>query len=113
MYAYFVSLIILTHFVFAEENKMELDSSPKLLSLAHPLEEMFPVAIKDSTLSLVDSFNLQIVFTNVQPSIAVVYNFQSRNHGVYNIRTLRPGEWEERVDKTSHIHSSINTSNKV
>lgn len=95
------------HCCIAEEN------SPKLFSLAHPLEEAYPVAVKESSLSLIDNSNLQIVFTKEDPSIAVVYNSQSGNHCVYHIRQLKPGEWVEKTEKTTTAHSSINTSSKV
>lgn len=90
---------------------VENDSSAKLFSLTHPLEETHPVAIKDSSLALIDNFNLQIVFTSEEPSVAVVYNSQAGNHCVYHIRKLKTGEWVEKTDKTAL--SSINTSSKL
>lgn len=92
---------------------MEADSSSKLFSLAHPLEEVHPVAIKDSLLSLIDNYNLQIVFTCEEPSIAVIYNSQTGNHCVYHIRRLKTGEWVEKSEKTNTMFSSMNTSSKV
>lgn len=109
------NIVFLGHvWTMIEENKTpDIDNSPKLYSLGHPLEEIHPVAIKDSTLSLIDNFSLKIVFTSEDPSIAVVYNSQTGNHCVYYIKKLKPNEWLEKTEKTNTMHSSINTSSKV
>lgn len=87
---------------------VETDSPAKLFSLAHPLDEPHPIAIKDTALSLIDNSNVQIIFTSEEPSVAVVYNAQAGSHSVYHIRRLKQGEW---VEKTAP--SSMNTSSKL
>lgn len=98
--------------VSTEDDKgIEIDTSPKLYSLAHPLETYHPVAVKESSFGLIDNFNLQIVFTSDDPSMAVIYNHQSGHHCVYHIRKLKRDEWTEPTKRS--IHSNINISNKV
>lgn len=81
--------------------------------MAHPLEEAHPVAIKDSSLNLIDNYNLQLVFTSEEPSLAVVYNSLTGNHCVYHIRKLKADEWIEKTDKTNTMPSGIDISSKV
>lgn len=88
---------------------------PTLYSLEHPLDEVHPVAVRQSTtLNLIDNYNLQILFTSEDPSLAVVYNSQMGHHSVYHIRKLRNDEWVDVPSKyTSSIPSNTNYTSKV
>lgn len=93
---------------------METDNSPKLFSLAHPLEEVHPVAIRQSNLGLIDNYSLKIVFTSDEPSLAFVYNTLMGHHSVYHIRKLKNDEWVEVTEKlTTSLHSNLSMSSKV
>lgn len=87
------------------------DDLPKLFSMSHPLEEVHPVAVRESTLNLIENTNLQIVHTEEEPSLALVYNSQMGHHSVYLIRKLRNDEWVDTSEK--YTASYVSDPNKV
>ncbi|XP_076677551.1 anaphase promoting complex subunit 1 isoform X2 [Andrena cerasifolii] len=59
---------------------------PVAFSLMHPLDEICPVLIKHGNISYMYDSNQQIVFTSIEPSLAVIYDTKTGLHSVYKIR---------------------------
>lgn len=98
-----------------ENSDIQPEEIPTLYSLEHPLEEVHPVAVRQSTtVNIIDNYNLKILFTSEEPSLAVIYNSQMGHHSVYHIRKLRNDEWIDTSSKyTTSVPSNINFSSKV
>lgn len=86
-----------------------------LYSLAFPLDEAHPVAVRsDGAIEIFNSCNSKIVFTIEDPSICMIYDFQSRQHSVYYLRKItriEKLELENKMNSTSPSFASL--SNKV
>lgn len=92
----------------------EEESIATVFSMAHPLDEVCPVAIRHESVRLIDDVSLSIVFTSEKPSICMLYDKQTGQHSVYCIRKIRSDEWLEMSDKlTNSVSSMHNLSHRV
>ncbi|KYM96372.1 PREDICTED: anaphase-promoting complex subunit 1 [Cyphomyrmex costatus] len=62
------------------------DNLPVAFSLMHPLDEICPLLIKHGSVSYMNDSNQQIIFTNSEPSFAMIYDTKTGLHSVYKIR---------------------------
>lgn len=86
---------------------------PTIFSMAHPLDEIYPVAVHDVSLHLMEDQSIQIVYASDTPSICMVYNNINGQHTVYRIRKIKYDEWVEACQKFQSVHSGLNISSKV
>lgn len=70
-----------------------LNNAAQFYSLAHPLDELSPVAVKSHTIQIINNSTLKIIFTNSDPSICFVFDGTSGLHCIYRVRKLKTGEW--------------------
>lgn len=78
-----------------------------IFSLSHPLEEVAPVAIKSDIYQLIEDPLFQIVFTNENPSICLVYDGHTGQHSVYKIKRLPSTEWVDNIHKSRNQYQSM------
>ncbi|XP_017886466.1 anaphase-promoting complex subunit 1 [Ceratina calcarata] len=80
---------------------------PVAFSLTHPLDEICPVLVKHGNISYMYDSSQQIVFTNSEPSLAVIYDTKTGLHSVYKIRkaTLEECQTVCGNDTTSSIYN--------
>ncbi|XP_029162825.1 anaphase-promoting complex subunit 1-like isoform X3 [Nylanderia fulva] len=85
---------------------------PVAFSLKHPLDEICPLLIKHESVSYMNESTQQIIFTSLEPSLAVIYDSKSCLHSVYKIRKVLAEECEtvDRSNDTSLLNHSINMS---
>lgn len=77
-------------------NVTDYDSSAtNIYSLAHPLDELCPVALKHGAFQLINNPSYKIIYTCCDPSICFVYDASTGLHYVYRIRKIRMDEWIE------------------
>lgn len=77
-----------------------------MFSLSHPLDEAYPVGIIHSSLQLMEDQTLQIVYTNIDPSICMIYDQNTGVHSVYKIRKVKTDEYLDVTEKTSQSRYS-------
>ncbi|KAF7995485.1 hypothetical protein HCN44_006592 [Aphidius gifuensis] len=66
---------------------------PITFSLTHPLDEICPLLIKNGVnINYMCDTNQQIIFTNTEPSLAVIYDIKNGLHSVYKIRKATTDE---------------------
>nr|CAH7720171.1 unnamed protein product [Callosobruchus chinensis] len=83
-----------------------------LYSLSYPLDDICPVATNHSgNMSILNNIDIRLVYTNENPSICMIYDATSRQHSVYQIRKLKPEEYDFK-DKISE-NISLSHSNKL
>lgn len=85
-----------------------------IYSLSHPLDEVAPVAMKNDIYHLIDDPLFQVVFTNENPSMCLVFDGRTNQHSVYKIKRLPIAEWIQNVDKSKNqMPSMLSYSSKV
>ncbi|KRT80911.1 hypothetical protein AMK59_6226, partial [Oryctes borbonicus] len=93
--------ILLERDISDETNQSKLECQfPTIYSLSHPLDQVAPIALKSEIYHLIDDPLFQIVFTNENPSICMVFDGRIGQHSVYRIRRLPPAEWVDNVEKS-------------
>lgn len=79
--------------------------------MAHPLDEVYPVAVNHNTLHLMEDPMIQIIYANENPSICMLHDKSNGQHSVYRIRKIKYEEWLETCEKS--YRSGVSLPNKV
>ncbi|XP_044258257.1 anaphase-promoting complex subunit 1 [Tribolium madens] len=91
------------------------ENKATLYSLAFPFDEVCPVAINVGTyIQVLNNNNFQLVYTNENPSICMIYDTQTRQHSVYVVRKVTRNEKMEFANRmNSTCPSATSLSNKL
>ncbi|XP_044756444.1 anaphase-promoting complex subunit 1 isoform X2 [Coccinella septempunctata] len=106
-------IIICRKVTDGDSKDVPIGAKSTLYSLAHPLDDIYPVVMsKGSYSQILSNPDVKVIFTSESPSLCVLYDYEAKQHFAYRIRKCRPEE-KDFYEKSLGLNSSSTVNNSL